>query len=133
QARERVSPDEEKDIQARPQLTPHPPPPVLSREWSPPAATTPDTHTPVPDTGSGPGYGTPPRSARRPGARRSDRPDSPSGRAPSSPGIPARRGERQAGAPVPAPAPPAARPRRSEEHTSELQSRENIVCRLLLE
>src|SRR5690606_41756205 len=24
-------------------------------------------------------------------------------------------------------------PRRSEEHTSELQSRENIVCRLLLE
>src|SRR5690606_41851468 len=38
--------------------------------------------------------------------------------------------------------PPAARPhhrrkarpsRRSEEHTSELQSRENLVCRLLLE
>src|SRR5690606_40150241 len=30
---------------------------------------------------------------------------------------------------------PAARPRRarSEEHTSELQSRENLVCRLLLE
>src|SRR5690606_41473855 len=30
---------------------------------------------------------------------------------------------------------PSARPgdRRSEEHTSELQSRENIVCRLLLE
>src|SRR5690606_40075085 len=27
--------------------------------------------------------------------------------------------------------PPA--PRRSEEHTSELQSRENLVCRLLLE
>src|SRR6266511_5025610 len=26
-----------------------------------------------------------------------------------------------------------ARPERSEEHTSELQSRENIVCRLLLE
>src|SRR5690606_39981026 len=26
-----------------------------------------------------------------------------------------------------------ARPRRSEEHTSELQSRENLVCRLLLE
>src|SRR5690606_39277305 len=25
------------------------------------------------------------------------------------------------------------RPRRSEEHTSELQSRENLVCRLLLE
>src|SRR5579883_2414758 len=28
---------------------------------------------------------------------------------------------------------PAAPPRRSEEHTSELQSRENLVCRLLLE
>src|SRR5690606_41375097 len=27
----------------------------------------------------------------------------------------------------------AAAPRRSEEHTSELQSRENLVCRLLLE
>src|SRR5436309_7771538 len=27
----------------------------------------------------------------------------------------------------------AACPRRSEEHTSELQSRENLVCRLLLE
>src|SRR5690606_40275590 len=31
----------------------------------------------------------------------------------------------------PRPTPP--RPRRSEEHTSELQSRENLVCRLLLE
>src|SRR5690606_41105375 len=31
-----------------------------------------------------------------------------------------------------APAPPAESPR-SEEHTSELQSRENLVCRLLLE
>src|SRR5690606_40570000 len=33
-------------------------------------------------------------------------------------------------------APPAVQPRpvrRSEEHTSELQSRENLVCRLLLE
>src|SRR5690606_41663799 len=28
---------------------------------------------------------------------------------------------------------PAARASRSEEHTSELQSRENLVCRLLLE
>src|SRR5690606_39846827 len=27
----------------------------------------------------------------------------------------------------------SAAPRRSEEHTSELQSRENLVCRLLLE
>src|SRR5690606_40894534 len=33
------------------------------------------------------------------------------------------------------PPPPTARPAaaRSEEHTSELQSRENLVCRLLLE
>src|SRR5207302_9734100 len=28
---------------------------------------------------------------------------------------------------------PGSRPSRSEEHTSELQSRENLVCRLLLE
>src|SRR5436309_13029908 len=28
---------------------------------------------------------------------------------------------------------PRSAPRRSEEHTSELQSRENLVCRLLLE
>src|SRR6266511_6251012 len=33
-------------------------------------------------------------------------------------------------APTPAGGPP---PMRSEEHTSELQSRENLVCRLLLE
>src|SRR3712207_7038157 len=31
------------------------------------------------------------------------------------------------------PAPAAARGRRSEEHTSELQSRQYLVCRLLLE
>src|SRR5690606_40690207 len=37
--------------------------------------------------------------------------------------------QRQGGAPVAEPSPP----RRSEEHTSELQSRENLVCRLLLE
>src|SRR6266511_1693857 len=30
-------------------------------------------------------------------------------------------------------APSASTPSRSEEHTSELQSRENLVCRLLLE
>src|SRR5690606_41336986 len=30
-------------------------------------------------------------------------------------------------------APPSASSERSEEHTSELQSRENLVCRLLLE
>src|SRR6266511_5123911 len=33
----------------------------------------------------------------------------------------------------PHPAPDGASPERSEEHTSELQSRENLVCRLLLE
>src|SRR5690606_40883086 len=32
-----------------------------------------------------------------------------------------------------APSATAAAPARSEEHTSELQSRENLVCRLLLE
>src|SRR2546427_2902415 len=31
------------------------------------------------------------------------------------------------------PAPPPTRPTRSEEHTSELQSQSNLVCRLLLE
>src|SRR5690606_41171400 len=37
-------------------------------------------------------------------------------------------------APAPRPAPPPLpdKTRRSEEHTSELQSRENLVCRLLL-
>src|SRR5436309_11105814 len=35
--------------------------------------------------------------------------------------------------PLPAAATPANRAARSEEHTSELQSRENLVCRLLLE
>src|SRR3712207_9456391 len=36
---------------------------------------------------------------------------------------------------APAPVPPQGRrrPRRSEEHTSELQSRQYLVCRLLLE
>src|SRR3712207_7286059 len=33
----------------------------------------------------------------------------------------------------PAPTAPAPRPPRSEEHTSELQSRQYLVCRLLLE
>src|SRR5690606_10373090 len=38
-----------------------------------------------------------------------------------------------AGCPLPVPLKKAASSRRSEEHTSELQSRENLVCRLLLE
>src|SRR2546430_11305607 len=39
---------------------------------------------------------------------------------------------RRTSLPVPGRAPPRARPR-SEEHTSELQSQSNLVCRLLLE
>src|SRR5690606_39285234 len=37
------------------------------------------------------------------------------------------------GRPAPDRRPRTGRPPRSEEHTSELQSRENLVCRLLLE
>src|SRR5690606_42104302 len=48
-------------------------------------------------------------------------------------GRPGRPGPRRPAAPLPAAPPrPPVRPR-SEEHTSELQSRENLVCRLLLE
>src|SRR2546427_8550524 len=46
-------------------------------------------------------------------------------------GAPSRIGRRAPGGPVTA---PTASPRwRSEEHTSELQSQSNLVCRLLLE
>src|SRR5690606_42003609 len=64
-----------------------------------------------------------------PGRRRAPRRRPSSGRrAPAVPAPPTRR----------PPRPPPRRPRtgrktRSEEHTSELQSRENLVCRLLLE
>src|SRR5690606_41530853 len=37
------------------------------------------------------------------------------------------------GGELPCPPPSSPPPGRSEEHTSELQSRENLVCRLLLE
>src|SRR5438270_13727466 len=37
------------------------------------------------------------------------------------------------GSRAPGPAAPGSRHRRSEEHTSELQSQSNLVCRLLLE
>src|SRR5207302_5904957 len=58
------------------------------------------------------------RARRRPGAdRRRRRPRLPRGRVVLGEGPPARDG----------------RAPRSEEHTSELQSRENLVCRLLLE
>src|SRR2546427_3099027 len=43
------------------------------------------------------------------------------------------RGEPSAQHVVAAPEPPGALDRRSEEHTSELQSQSNLVCRLLLE
>src|SRR5690606_40296277 len=43
--------------------------------------------------------------------------------------VPVRRDERR----CPAQEPAGAAAHRSEEHTSELQSRENLVCRLLLE
>src|SRR3712207_8349437 len=53
---------------------------------------------------------------------------------PCSPAPPAR-GRAPAGSPRPAanPSPPPTRRGRSEEHTSELQSRQYLVCRLLLE
>src|SRR5207302_11328385 len=56
------------------------------------------------------------------------------GRAPraAGPGGPGGEVSRQARARDPPSLLPRARPR-SEEHTSELQSRENLVCRLLLE
>src|SRR5438270_6400393 len=45
-----------------------------------------------------------------------------------------RSGRRSSPSPPPAPtSPPCGRGPRSEEHTSELQSQSNIVCRLLLE
>src|SRR2546427_6589198 len=53
------------------------------------------------------------------------------GRQDSVQGRPARR--LSADAPVPAPQPTGVEQVRSEEHTSELQSQSNLVCRLLLE
>src|SRR2546427_7620053 len=44
-----------------------------------------------------------------------------------------RRGTRSSSCPDDQRNPPLARPLRSEEHTSELQSQSNLVCRLLLE
>src|SRR5690606_41366650 len=43
------------------------------------------------------------------------------------------RGGHRGGMPAPQPVGDRRRQHRSEEHTSELQSRENLVCRLLLE
>src|SRR5258708_27644402 len=44
-----------------------------------------------------------------------------------------RRAAPAAGCPAPAGQPPRPAPARSEEHTSELQSPDHLVCRLLLE
>src|SRR5690606_41698714 len=48
-------------------------------------------------------------------------------------GVSRRRGGRTRRRRRPSRPPRAPSPKRSEEHTSELQSRENLVCRLLLE
>src|SRR3712207_6907583 len=56
-----------------------------------------------------------------------------------SPSVPEPHGTRPSPRPAPPPGPPRRRPPvpasavRSEEHTSELQSRQYLVCRLLLE
>src|SRR6266496_6343506 len=77
-----------------------------------------------------------PRRSRRSSSRRADRrrPESARGRSATrrSPSQAARRsaGPRQRG---PVPAEPSRQGCRSEEHTSELQSRRDLVCRLLLE
>src|SRR5690606_41671293 len=65
----------------------------------------------------------PPPRAQRPLERPAPAPRAPPPRAPDC-------RDRRAGAPGRG---PRARRPRSEEHTSELQSRENLVCRLLLE
>src|SRR5690606_39382575 len=62
------------------------------------------------------------------GDRALARHDRRAGRAHARPGD-----RRQLGLPRPGELPGRPDPRRSEEHTSELQSRENLVCRLLLE
>src|SRR3712207_8327748 len=67
-------------------------------------------------------------AGRRPRRRRRD----------AGTAVAALRGHRDDREPLPAALPDGrararARPRRSEEHTSELQSRQYIVCRLLLE
>src|SRR3712207_7877962 len=67
-----------------------------------------------------------PRRAREPGGRGERRGLARRRRAPPRPRAPARRAPR-------GPVVLRAQPARSEEHTSELQSRQYLVCRLLLE
>src|SRR5690606_39464156 len=85
---------------------------------------------------SPPSYTTLFRSPRRPGKRSSSFPYF-SAHSDHRSGSPPDRGRPLAGRPLPIrPRPggtgPDCRGSRSEEHTSELQSRENLVCRLLL-
>src|SRR5690606_39570549 len=72
----------------------------------------------------------PPADHGSPTGGRSDR-RSPAARSPG-PALPLQ-GHWPTGPGTAAPAPAEIASRRSEEHTSELQSRENLVCRLLLE
>src|SRR5690606_39434407 len=55
------------------------------------------------------------------------------GHGPSSLSVHRKRQDGPLFGPLPVAVPPIIFPSRSEEHTSELQSRENLVCRLLLE
>src|SRR5690606_39541820 len=97
-------------------------PPSLSFNAPPPPATSPlSLHDALPISRR-----TPPRPPAAPGSRHP----------PAPPPAPPRRWCRRSAAPPTAPRrTPCRNPRngRSEEHTSELQSRENLVCRLLLE
>src|SRR5690606_41138224 len=74
-------------------------------------------------------------ASRTPSRSGHDSPGRPSSRPPSpSPSTRSARTASAAASSTPRPSPPVSPPpRRSEEHTSELQSRENLVCRLLLE
>src|SRR5690625_5895528 len=78
----------------------------------------------------------PPHLHSFPTRRSSDLPTRGGPGLPERGGVPAGAGhtaDDQPGAPSGSPLRPRGRPRRSEEHTSELQSRGHLVCRLLLE
>src|SRR5690606_40610572 len=79
---------------------------------------------------------TPPRPRRDrspPSPRWRRSPPSSAGGGQRSPCAPQRCGQSRLGASFQKAPPSPGSPPRSEEHTSELQSRENLVCRLLLE
>src|SRR5256886_6247444 len=77
------------------------------------------------------GRGRPARPAPRAGRSPAATPPVPLRRPPAPPGGPAQ--WRRSGRPPRRPPAPPPRGQRSEEHTSELQSQSNLVCRLLLE